>query len=182
MKARFITRFRRSSQVGALLVAVVVGSGVLPGNAHAASEIGWNYPAQVACDSIANTIAVAPMFGAGDMYAAQSLGYRFWVKNTTTGGIFWLSAGGQWSSFYHHRVGAPYYDILGNWYPGVITPIAPIGWETFTITGPYLDNSRFYVYAQYRWYSPTRGWLTSGTYTTTSYANPGWGNLSYCLL
>jgi hypothetical protein len=174
----------KSKLLVALLLAVVAMLAVKPTLAHAASEIGVYRQPEVTCDAWMNQIIVAPTFGAGDMYTAQSLAFRFYAKNDRTGQTFWLSDRGNWKTFYHQRVGQPYYDVIGNWYPGMITPIAPIGSETFNITGSDTEGQygQFTVYAQYLWYSPARGWLGPITQTATTYFNRGLGTTPTCLL
>jgi hypothetical protein len=171
----------------ALMVACAAVLALSPGTAFAASEIGPANGPEVLCNPTTNTISVTPRFGAGDAYQGQWLSYRLWATNDRTGYSFWLSAGGQYSApVWHQRVGAGYYDVIGNWYPGMDSPFVNAGSPSFTITG--LDNrgaGEFHVHAQYKWYSPTNGWLGPITRTATLYNHIGLyyvTTMSYCQL
>jgi hypothetical protein len=169
---------RKSKLLVAALLAVTATLIVNTGTARAASEIGPSNPALVTCDSITNQIHVKAQFGAGDAYKRQWLAFRFYAKDNQTGSTFWLSPNGAWSMVQHVREGEGYYDVIGNWYPGMVTPIVPLDYQTFPVDRPSVRSTSlasFYVYAQYMWYSNTRGWLGPVTLTTASYSNPGLG-------
>jgi len=170
-----------------LAVACVAGLALRPGTALAA-EIGPAYGPNVFCNSINNTIEVAPRFGAGDSYNRQSLAYRVWAKDLATNRTFWLSSGGQWHTFFHIRVGEPYYDVLGNYYPGMINTLAPIGFLSWTLSGPDVagHGRQYQVFAQHGWFSSVSNqWLVGGSISTGSYHNTtpyGSGAMAVCYL
>jgi hypothetical protein len=176
-----------------LTVATVLVANVEP--AHAASEIGPYGPAIVWCDASTNTIWASPFVGAGDMYSGQSIRYRFWAVNRETGKSFWLGSD-QWMQMYHQRVGEPYYDILGNYYPGQITPYHPNPplwhWNVYESTLTLHNGwNRLHVFVQYQWYSSTyRTWVGNATAETRTYSNAtyavtaftGWASYPDCYL
>jgi hypothetical protein len=177
-----------------LLVAAVLAALALPGMARAASTVGPYLPAEVACNSITNTISVKARIAAGDAYMnGQRVAYELQLYNASTGWRRLLINGQQWDVLYYSRW--VWTQVVGGWGVNTWTKTdqvyAPTNWLEYP-----MGDGTYYLRVRYIWEWGGYGsgvWVDYNGYRysdyspwtmTTTYGNGyvAYGNLPSCQL